>query len=142
MNLQAKGINPPSFVSHSLDKLEGRDDKEAEAVIRGVSATSFGAGSDTVRATEIGVVYLTHATQTVAALYTLIYALVMHPEVVKKAHEELDRVVGRDRLPEFTDKAYLPYITAITHEVLRWKPIAPLGMAFVLEIPALFNLRL
>ena len=45
--------------------------------------------------------------------------MLMHPEVQRKAQEELDRVVGRDRLPEFEDRDSLPYLDALTKEVLR-----------------------
>ena len=50
-----------------------------------------------------------------------------YPHVVKKAQAELDRVIGQDRLPEFSDKASLPYIQAIVDETLRWRPVAVLG---------------
>lgn len=40
-----------------------------------------------------------------------------YPEVQKKAHEELDRVVGRDRLPSIEDEKNLPYCHAIVKEV-------------------------
>lgn len=30
--------------------------------------------------------------------------MLLHPEVQKKAQEELDRVIGRDRLPELSDR--------------------------------------
>ncbi|KAK6535508.1 hypothetical protein TWF694_001963 [Orbilia ellipsospora] len=46
---------------------------------------------------------------------------------IAKAREELDTVVGRDRLPTPDDKPNLPYITAIFEEILRWRPIAPEG---------------
>lgn len=52
--------------------------------------------------------------------------MLLHPEVQHKAQEELDRVIGRDRLPEFSDENHLPYIRAIYSEVLRWQPFAPL----------------
>ncbi|KAL4939188.1 hypothetical protein BDV06DRAFT_231235 [Aspergillus oleicola] len=42
-----------------------------------------------------------------------------------KAHEVLDAVVGRDRLPCFADRANLTYIDAVTHELFRWRPISP-----------------
>lgn len=54
--------------------------------------------------------------------------MVMHPEVLRKAQDELDRVVGRDRLPAFSDRPLLPYISAVIQEVLRWNPVAPLGL--------------
>ena len=51
-----------------------------------------------------------------------------YPEVQAKAQAELDAVIGLDRLPEFSDSANLPYITAIISELLRWQPVIPLGM--------------
>ncbi|PFH47460.1 hypothetical protein AMATHDRAFT_50287 [Amanita thiersii Skay4041] len=42
-----------------------------------------------------------------------------YPEIQAKAHEELDRVVGHDRLPTVEDEKDLPYIHAIIKEVER-----------------------
>jgi len=39
------------------------------------------------------------------------------PEVQKKAQEELDRVVGSDRLPTLEDLENLPYVDALLKEV-------------------------
>jgi len=66
--------------------------------------------------------------QTVSALATFVLAIVTHPEVQIKAQKELESVLGRDRLPEFGDRQSLPYINAIVKEVLRWNPVAPLGL--------------
>ena len=46
--------------------------------------------------------------------------MVLHPHVLKKAHEEIDRVVGTSRLPDFDDRENLPYVEAIFQEVLRY----------------------
>ena len=35
--------------------------------------------------------------------------MVLYPESQKKAQDELDRVVGRDRLPTIEDEKNLPY---------------------------------
>lgn len=40
-----------------------------------------------------------------------------YPEVQRKAHEELDHVVGHDRLPTVEDGKNLPYCHAIIKEV-------------------------
>lgn len=48
------------------------------------------------------------------------------PEVYKKAQEEIDRFVGRDRLPTMEDEQSLPYIRALQLELLRWRPVVPL----------------
>ena len=45
-------------------------------------------------------------------MQTFFLAMALNPNVVKKAQEELDRVVGKDHLPEFSDKDDLPYINA------------------------------
>ena len=54
-------------------------------------------------------------------------AITVFPDVLKAAQEELDRVVGKDRLPTFDDEEKLPYIKAMTKETLRWRPVAVLG---------------
>lgn len=45
--------------------------------------------------------------------------MLLYPEVQARGREELDRVVGSARLPEFQDRDSLPYITAILKELLR-----------------------
>ena len=54
--------------------------------------------------------------------------MAMHPEVQKKAQAELDAVVGPDRLPEHSDREYLPYVNAVCKEALRWTNVVPLGV--------------
>jgi cytochrome P450 len=51
----------------------------------------------------------------------------LYPDVQKKAQEELDAVTGRERLPTFEDRSRLPFVDAVCKEVLRWKPVVPLG---------------
>lgn len=53
--------------------------------------------------------------------------MTLHPAVMCKAQAELDAKVGRGRPPTFDDADSLPYIQAIVKEVLRWRPVAPLG---------------
>ena len=55
-------------------------------------------------------------------------AMALNPGVVEKAQEELDRVVGKDRLPEFSDRDDLPYVDAVVKELLRWNPPAPISL--------------
>ena len=53
--------------------------------------------------------------------------MIQHPEVAKKAQQEIESVVGTDRLPTFADRASLPYVDAVMREVLRWGTPVPLG---------------
>lgn len=46
--------------------------------------------------------------------------MVLFPEAYKKAQEEIDRVVGCERLPEFSDRESLPYLGCLIKEVLRY----------------------
>ena len=45
-----------------------------------------------------------------------------HPDVQRRAHEELDKVVGRQTWPSAEDEKQLPYIRAIIKEVQRLRP--------------------
>ena len=53
---------------------------------------------------------------------------------MQRAQSEIDAVVGRDRLPRSSDAEHMPYVVAIVREVLRWKPIIPLGMVICLVL--------
>jgi cytochrome P450 len=59
---------------------------------------------------------------------TFFLAMTVFPEVQKKAQEELDRVVGPNRLPVSSDRDSLPYIMAIMKETHRWHPVTPMGL--------------
>jgi cytochrome P450 len=71
--------------------------------------------------------YLLLLKQTVSAMTTLFYVMAMNPHVLKKAQEELERIIGMDRLPTMSDLDQLHYINAVIKEVLRWNPPVPLG---------------
>ncbi|KAI0494547.1 hypothetical protein KFK09_024685 [Dendrobium nobile] len=52
--------------------------------------------------------------------------LLRKPQIMKKATEELDCVIGRERWVEEKDAQDLPYIEAIVKETLRLHPVVPL----------------
>ena len=52
----------------------------------------------------------------------------LYPNAMKIAQAELDRVVGRERAPNFSDRDTLPYIRAMVKEVLRWGVVVPLAI--------------
>ena len=72
-------------------------------------------------------VLISPLTQTYSTLLVFLVAMVLHPEVQAKAQADIDRVIGKDRLPDFDDRPALPYLDAILRETLRWHPVAPLG---------------
>jgi len=53
--------------------------------------------------------------------------MVLHPRVLKKAQEEIDQLLGGERLPQYSDRSNLPYVSAVFKEIIRWRPPTPLG---------------
>ncbi|KAL6802250.1 cytochrome P450 [Trichoderma sp. SZMC 28012] len=88
-------------------------EQDIEDAIRWAAGVLFAGGSDT----------------TVATIMAFILAMIMNPDVQRKAQEEIDRVVGPHRLPTRDDQENLPYVDAIVKESLRYYPVAPMGVA-------------
>lgn len=68
------------------------------------------------------------ADTTANQILTLILAFAKHPEVQKRAREEIDAVCGSERAPVFSDFPKLPYVNCIIKEGMRWRPTAPAGL--------------
>lgn len=109
----------PSLVPDSLTKLllqsRESDPQSFAALSRRdfsfLPASLFGAGSDTTSST----------------MCSLVLSLITHPYALEAAHAELDATIGPGRTPTFADASSLPYLNALIHEVLRWRPVAVLG---------------
>ncbi|KAL3959402.1 hypothetical protein ACCO45_007564 [Purpureocillium lilacinum] len=104
-----------SYVSRLIDEFSSSDgsglsDKDEDAIVW-TAASLYGAAADTA----------------VITLTAFTAAMIMFPEVQRTAQEEIDRVVGSDRLPTLEDRDRLPYVDALVKESLRWWPIAPMG---------------
>ncbi|KAI0093006.1 cytochrome P450 [Irpex rosettiformis] len=107
------GTAKPSFTSQHLESMEGEaHDPQQYRALRMAAGMIFAAGFETTWHT----------------LTIFIAAILLHPEVQKKAQEELDRVIGRGRLPELSDRDSLPYMQCVMHETMRWHPITPIGL--------------
>ncbi|KAH9174717.1 cytochrome P450 [Lactarius sanguifluus] len=109
--LMNNGDATPCVASMMISKLEG-ETPEGESHVKAVTAEMCLAGTDT----------------TASALQSFVLAMVLYPEAQQKAQEEIDAVVGTGRLPDFDDEASLPYLSALCQEVMRWHPVAPLGI--------------
>jgi cytochrome P450 len=70
---------------------------------------------------------------------TFVLAVLLRPEVQRRAQEEIDSVTRRERFPTFEDRPKLPFVGALCKEILRWRPAAPLR-AFPSVIPAMGHL--
>ena len=58
---------------------------------------------------------------------SIILYLMVNPEVVKTAHDEIVRVIGDSRSPTWSDEENLPYVRSIVKEILRVRPVASVG---------------
>jgi len=91
---------------------KSEDDPAEIGIIKAMGTTSYLAASDT----------------TMSSIGSFLLCMVLHPAVQAKGQEEIDRVLGRDRLPTFEDRLSLPYVEAIYREVMRMHPPVPLGL--------------
>uniref|UniRef100_A0A1J3DMK2 Cytochrome P450 82A1 n=1 Tax=Noccaea caerulescens TaxID=107243 RepID=A0A1J3DMK2_NOCCA len=65
-----------------------------------------------------------------ASVVVLVWAvslLVNNPHVLRKAQEELNRIIGKERVVEESDLKYLVYLQAIVKETFRLYPPVPLN---------------
>ncbi|KAL2814360.1 cytochrome P450 [Aspergillus cavernicola] len=108
-----QGSYADSYLSNLLEESNGRSlTAEEEQVIKWSAGSLYTGGADT----------------TVSTLSCFFLAMALYPDVQKTAQEELDRVLGPNKLPSFEDRHILPYTDAIVKESLRWHPVAPMGI--------------
>ncbi|KAF8869403.1 cytochrome P450 [Infundibulicybe gibba] len=109
-NNMRDGTGEPSFLR---DLLEANDadggSAEHENILKGVAATAYAGSTGSIVA-------------------TFFHAMAINPDAQRRAQHEIDTVIGNDRLPEPRDRASLPYVEAIYREVMRWRPVIPLGL--------------
>lgn len=60
-----------------------------------------------------------------ATLDFLVLMMLLHPDVQQKAQKEIDAVVGKDRVPQLSDKPQLPYLEAVLMELQRMYIVTP-----------------
>jgi cytochrome P450 len=70
----------------------------------------------------IGEMYGAAAFSSTHLLVYLVQVLIQHPDQAKLVRNEVDRVVGTDRLPGLADLQHLPHTKAFINESLRWLP--------------------
>lgn len=90
----------------------GQLTSEDEEDIKGVVGSLSSAASET----------------TVTVIESFVLAMVLHPDVLQKAQEEMDSVLDGTRLPTLADRPSLPYLECVLKETYRWGCPIPLGM--------------
>ncbi|KAJ7136063.1 cytochrome P450 [Mycena epipterygia] len=107
----AKEDMKPSFAKMIIERQDeyGLTDNEAAYL----AGSMFGAGAGTSS----------------SAISILVMAAAAFPEAQVKVQEQLDAVVGSDKLPTFQDEADLVQVTAFYLESYRWRPVSAGGFA-------------
>ena len=73
-------------------------------------------------------IFMTGLETTASTLCWALLYLIHNPKVQQMLQQELDQVVGPDRLPELEDKKNLPYLEATITETLRLSSLVPLSV--------------
>jgi len=109
---RAKAMEGTSVVPKDLLDvlLDTRSDEFTLADIRGYLTDIFGAGTDT----------------TAKIMEWTMAELIRNPEKMQKVQNELDKVIGHNRMVEESDIDNLPYLRAVVKEAFRLHPPGPL----------------
>jgi cytochrome P450 len=90
--------------------------------VPGIGLTDDGWLRDTALAYTAATVLEAGSEPTVGAMEAFILFMLANPEVLKRLREEIDLVVGSERMPTFEDEEKLPYLVACIKETLRIRP--------------------
>lgn len=95
-----------------MDDLLDDESIQLDATFQGTRLANF-----------VGALMQGAAETTALSMRTSIMFLATHLWVQDKAQEELDRVCGVERVPNWSDFGELPYINCIMKEGLRIRPV-------------------
>lgn len=94
------------------DDLAGEGEKISDTEIKALLLNMFVAGTDTSSST----------------VEWALAELIRHPKILVQAQQELDKVVGRERLVTESDLSQLTFFQAIIKETFRLHPSTPLSL--------------
>jgi cytochrome P450 len=102
-----EGTNLGSFTDGVLDQNEKMGLSQHELYF--LVGTMMEGGSDT----------------TSSIVIAWVQAMVMWPEVLRKAQQEIDGLMREERSPVWGDYERLPYVAQMVKEAMRWRPVVP-----------------
>uniref|UniRef100_A0A0D6QTH2 Uncharacterized protein n=1 Tax=Araucaria cunninghamii TaxID=56994 RepID=A0A0D6QTH2_ARACU len=112
---ERRRLQPPQtqdFIDVLISAADNREivSDDNDAVVKATAITMLNAGTET----------------TAVTIEWALASLLQNPEILKKAHQELDAHIGRHRVIEESDLHKLRYLQAIVKETLRLYPAGPL----------------
>ncbi|KZT69384.1 cytochrome P450 [Daedalea quercina L-15889] len=118
-NAMAAGESKPSMVRSLIEEYASKDTLAQERWdIMSASAMSYLGTSNDSHAH-----ILTNVT-----LMAFILTMILFPSALVKAQEEIDYVIGNERLPTYDDRESLPYLECLLQEVYRWHSPIQFGL--------------
>ena len=76
----------------------------------------------------IGTMFEAGAGTTQSAMQNFMLAMTLHVDEFRKLQQEVDAVVGADRMPLLKDMPDLPRVRAVAKETMRWRPVSAGGL--------------
>jgi len=119
-HVKANRVQNPQDLTDALLKAK----KEAEEE----DSSNKGFLTDERLILTMGEVFMAGMETTAVSLCWTLLRLIHNPKIQQKLHDELDRVVGPNRLPDLEDRKSLPYLEATITEALRISSVGPVAM--------------
>ncbi|KAA1470219.1 cytochrome P450 [Dentipellis sp. KUC8613] len=125
-----KQVESSKWIPYNITKDRIRDGSAGPSLVHDVIKDSGGLGGISKEDEEdlcgiAGVLYGAGQETTMATLSAFVLAMVISPDVQRKAQEEIDATIPSGRLPTLDDRPDLPYLEAMLKELFRWTvPIA------------------
>uniref|UniRef100_A0A4W5MGI1 Cytochrome P450 2F3-like n=1 Tax=Hucho hucho TaxID=62062 RepID=A0A4W5MGI1_9TELE len=108
--------NPRDFIDCFLTKLNQEKD---------VSSSEF--HYENLVSTVLNL-YLAGTETTSTTLRYALIVLIKYPNIQEHMQQEIDTVIGRQRIPQMEDRKSLPFTDAVIHEVHRFLDIVPFNL--------------
>ncbi|KAE9597654.1 hypothetical protein Lal_00041542 [Lupinus albus] len=107
---RSKKQSSNTMIDHLLQQQQFQPEYYTDQIIKGIILVILLGGTETSATT----------------LEWAMSALLNHPEVLKKARDEIDTLIGQDRLINESDISKLPYLKNVMNETFRLHPAFPL----------------
>jgi hypothetical protein len=101
----------------------GLNDREVLMFVRYLSRNHCHSSASCLTSRNLGAVIIQGSDTTSAALQNIMLCLATNLDCQKKLQEELDRIVGGERVPNADDLQHLPYLKAFIEEVCTIEPL-------------------